>query len=235
MLADVERAGVDLVVSGGDLAAGPMPHEVIERSRSLALPVRYVRGNGDRELVAIVDGTSAGPEVGAADAWTAGRLTRDDRDLLASFEETVTVDVTGLGRVLVCHGSPRSDEEIVTAVTSEERLARILAEAEERVVVCGHTHHQFDRQAGRVRVVNAGSVGLPYEGRRGAFWALLGPDVELRSSEYDVEAAVAAMRATGSPSVEEVFAENLLSPPSAEEVAAFFEQMALDMEAADGA
>ena len=78
--------------------------------------------------------------------------------------------------------------------------------------------------AGR-RVVNAGSVGSPYEGRRGAFWALLGPDVELRRTEYDVEAAVAAIRATGYPRADEL-AGWLLDPPDPDEISAFFEGQA---------
>ena len=35
---------------------------------------------------------------------------------------------------------------------------------------------------------------MPYEGRRGAYWALLGPDIEFRRTEYDVEATVAAIQ-----------------------------------------
>ena len=85
------------------------------------------------------------------------------------------------------------------------------------VLVCGHTHMQYDRLlSSGLRVVNPGSVGLPYEGQPGAYWALLGPDVELRRTEYDVEAAVALMRATDDPRVE-VIAELMLNPPSREE------------------
>ena len=66
---------------------------------------------------------------------------------------------------------------------------RAVAEVEPGVIVCGHTHRQFDRAIGRHRVINAGSVGLPFEGRIGAFWALLGPEVQLRRSDYDLDAA----------------------------------------------
>ena len=41
--------------------------------------------------------------------------------------------------------------------------------------------------------MNAGSVGRPYEGRPGAFWALLeAGEVELRHTPYAVEAAAVA-------------------------------------------
>ena len=83
--------------------------------------------------------------------------------------------------MLFCHGSPRSDEEILTRISSEERVAAAVADVSEDVVVCGHTHVQFDRRAAGKRLINAGSVGMPYEARPGAYWALLGPDVELRA------------------------------------------------------
>ena len=72
------------------------------------------------------------------------------------------------------------------------------------------------------RWVNAGSVGIPYEGRRGAYWALLGPDVDLRRTEYDTEAAVDLFRGTGYPGFDEL-AGWLLEPPDPDETSEFFE------------
>jgi predicted phosphodiesterase len=129
--------------------------------------------------------------------------------------------------VLFCHGSPRSDEEILTAVSSEDRLSEILAGVEADVVVCGHTHHQFDRTVGGKRLVNVGSIGMPYEGTVGmAYWALLGPDVELRRTVYDFAEARSAFRAVGFPAADELitYFETAIS---AEEVAAYFESVAL--------
>ncbi len=97
--------------------------------------------------------------------------------------------------------------------------------------MCGHTHVQFDRRLDRRRVINAGSVGMPYEERPGAYWALLGPDVELRRTEYDLERAAEAIRATGWPDAEEFVAENLLTVPGAAEATAYFERLALEREA----
>ena len=88
-------------------------------------------------------------------------------------------------------------------------------------VVCGHTHVQFDRTAGGKRLVNAGSVGMPLEDEPGAYWALLGPDVELRRTSYDVAAAAARIRSTDLPF--EQFAEMLLEPPGAEASTRYFE------------
>jgi putative phosphoesterase len=210
VLADAEAA--DLIVVGGDFAHGPLPAETVDRLRGLGDRVLFIRGNADRE-------------VGREDAWQREPLGEERLRFLADLPETVTVDVHGLGSVLFCHGSPRSDEEIITAVTPEERLGRILAGVTEPVVVCGHTHHQFDRSVGGTRVVNAGSVGMPYEGRPGAFWAMLGPDVELRSTAYDLDAAAAAIVSSGYPGADELV-DTLRNPPGADEVARHFESLA---------
>ena len=95
------------------------------------------------------------------------------------------------------------------------------------VVVCGHTHHQFDRTVDGVRVINAGSVGMPYQGAAAAFWLSLGPGVELRRTVYDVAAAIERMRATGMPDIDEMMLqESLIEPVSAAWVADYFEQLA---------
>jgi predicted phosphodiesterase len=202
----VEREAPDLIVFGGDVAAiGPFPLETIDLLRSLP-NARFVMGNADREDL---------PE-----------LSGERRAFVAAFEPAVSVEVEGLGPTLFCHGSPRSDEEIVTRATPDEAVSEMVEGVEERVVVIGHTHMQLDRRVGDHRIVNAGSVGMPYEAQPGAYWALLGPDVELRRTDYDLEDAAARMRATGAPGVEEFVAENVLTVPTAEEAIEVFERRA---------
>ena len=81
------------------------------------------------------------------------------------------------------------------------------------MVVCGHTHMQFDRTIGRIRVLNAGSVGMPFGGP-GAYWLLLGPDVQLRHTSYDLAKAAERIRATKYPQAQDFAARNVLEPPS---------------------
>ena len=144
-----EAGDADLLLVGGDFSRGPMPAETVDRLRGLAERVRFIRGNADR--IAAGEGE-----------WEAGRLGAERLEFLAGLPETATVEVDGLGPVLFCHGSPRGDEDIVTAVTPPDRLERILAGVSEPVVVCGHTHHQFELRSRATRIVNAGSVGMPY-------------------------------------------------------------------------
>jgi predicted phosphodiesterase len=205
VLAEVERAEADLIVFGGDLTWGPLPEETFELVRSLS--ARFVRGNADRAVLENVSETER-------EQWMQAQHTDELRELLASFEEQVVVEVDGLGPVRFCHGSPRTDEECVTPETPEERVLEFSEGVAERVIVTAHVHIQFDRE---IRSVNAGSVGLPYEGRPGAYWALLGPDVELRRTEYDLDETIERYRGSGQPGVEQIV-EMMVEPPEPREV-----------------
>ena len=215
VLADVERAAVELIVFCGDLTWGPFPRETIELVRELETPTRFVRGNADRAV---------GIDERPRGRWLAAQHTDEERRWVNGFDELVHVDVDGLGATLFCHGSPRSDEELVTPQTPIERVREMLAGIDERVVVTAHVHVQYDRRVADVRMVGPGSVGLPYEGVGGrAFWAVFGPDVELRETAYDVGAAAERIRATEDPA-REVIAELMLSPPTRDEAIAHAEQ-----------
>lgn len=229
VLADPAFARADAVVVGGDVAAGPMPAEVLDRLAALELPLRWVRGNADREVVVAFDRDDTDPSVhgrddpaARADAFTAGRITRAQRDLMAAFEDVVRLD-----GALFCHGSPRRDDEIVTALTPPARLGPMLDAVQEALVVCGHTHHQFELRAGGRRVVNAGSVGMPYQGEPGAFWLLVADgEPEPRRTAYDVDAAAGAIRASGFPDADDLIRESLVEPVDPAWVARHFEERA---------
>jgi predicted phosphodiesterase len=200
----------ELIVLGGDLTWGPLPHETVRLLRELPAPALLVRGNAER---ALFEGRDEKPR----ERWLLEAHTDEDIAFLRSAVEGLTVEIEGLGAVRFCHGSPRSDEELITQATPEERLAAAVAGRPERIVVSAHTHLQFDRRAAGIRSVNPGSVGMPYALEPGAYWAVLGPDVELRRTAYDVERAVAAYRETDDPLAGQM-AEILLSPPSPDEV-----------------
>lgn len=229
VLAEVAAAGVDRIVLGGDIAMGPLPAETLDRVMGLGEVVMALHGNADRELVSLFDGgepnAAIPPEMREAARWAGRSLERRHRDYLAGLPPTVTLDLEGAGSVLFCHASPRNDLEVFTEATPAERVGPMFAGVGHDLVVCGHTHMQFDRRINGIRVVNAGSVGMPY-GEPGAYWLLLGDGIRFRRTVYDLDAAAARIRACDYPAGE-FFAERyVLRPPSAAEARAVFERMA---------
>jgi putative phosphoesterase len=216
VLEEVRNADVDRIVVGGDVLPGPMPTETLQRLSNLDVPAVFIRGNGDREVVARARGIETGAVPVAYRpmmAWVAEQLRPEDEQWLTSWPLTLSMNVRGMGDVLFCHATPRDDNEIFTKLTPEDQLLRVFAGIDVPLVVCGHTHMPFDRMVGRIRVVNAGSVGMPFCGP-GADWLLLGPDVELRHTDYDLEAAAARIRATRYPQAEELVVNNILKTPA---------------------
>ena len=145
---------------------------------------------------------------------------------LVGWPKTVQLDIDGLGQVLFCHSTPRSETEVFTQLTAEERLLPLFEPLQVAVVVCGHTHMQFDRMIGRTRVVNAGSVGMPF-GEPGAYWLLLGPDVQLRHTPYDLANAAESIRVSSYPHAQDFAAHNVLQPPSEKQMLEAFSKAEL--------
>ena len=203
VLAEPDVESAETIVIGGDVAAGPFPREALERLRALGERALWVRGNADREL----------------NGWA--------REQLADEEVAFLRDLPGdqaLGRVLFCHATPRSDEELLTAISPEEAWLEAFADVDADLVVAGHTHMQLDRMVGEVRFVNAGSVGMPYEDEVAAFWTLIDSDeVVFRKTAFDVERAAAEIGASEWPGAQEFVAENLLVAPSRAEATQVFE------------
>jgi putative phosphoesterase len=205
VLADVEREQLDAIVFGGDLATGPMPSETLDRMRGLE-HAHFLRGNADRTVVEIKrGGRPAGLPDDAVEAlaWAAEQLSDEQAAFLDGLPQTITLDVDGIGSVCFCHATPRDDNELFTELTPEDAVAELLAGTIETTIVCGHTHMQFDRRVRDWRVVNAGSVGVPWDDGPEPRWALLGPDVSLRRTGLDQERAAEQIRSTEWPGAEE--------------------------------
>jgi predicted phosphodiesterase len=234
VLAEIETVGVDLIVSCGDLTWGSQPDETISLMRSLGGRAMFVRGNGERAVLEISGASPmaqsrTGPARTAQsprETWVPSLHSADSLAFVAAVPFSIVVDITGLGPVRFCHGSPRSDTEIVTPATPAGRFAELCAGIDEQILVTGHTHLQFDRRVAGRRSINPGSVGLPYhEGEPGtAYWALLGPDVEPRQTRYDVSAATAVGVRLGDPGAEAI-SGLLMSPPSPAQIMAESERL----------
>jgi predicted phosphodiesterase len=219
VLHDIHQASVDLIIVGGDVFPGPMPNEAIDLLLRLDIPVQFIHGNGDREVLAQMQGVETdwfrnAPEFWREPVrWTARQLPLPLTSRLSAWPGTLTVAIAPLGEVFFCHATPRNDMECFTRLTPEPVLAPVFAGIHAPIVVCGHTHMQFDRTVGPTRVLNAGSVGMPF-GEPGAYWLLLGPGVELRRTSYDLAEAAARVRVTAYPQAQDFAERSILHPPS---------------------
>lgn len=199
VLADVAREGVDAIVFGGDYLYGPYPRETVASVR--AAGTYFVRGNCED----------------LAEDWEKEALAPGDVEWLQSLPLSVTVD-----GVVYCHAAPESNTPITTAITPDDAVRRTFGDR--GTFVIGHTHHQFDRKLGDLRVVNAGSVGMAYEGEVAACWAIVDAgEPSFRRTQFDVERAVAETRASAWPGAQSFVDENLLAAVSRDEAIASLE------------
>ena len=226
VMADVRSAGVDAVVFGGDVLPGPMPRETLDYLRALTLPAQYIRGNGDRNILQLRRGGQgdAVPEAFRDSLrWNAAQVDERDVAWLAAWPATLTVNLPPVGDVLFCHATARNDTEIFTRLTPDAHVVEMFAGVTARLAVCGHTHMVADRPLETLRIVNPGSVGMPF-GDPGAYWMLLDAanGVSLRRSTYDLADAARRIRATAYPMAESFAASNVLQPPSEAQMLAAF-------------
>jgi putative phosphoesterase len=229
VIEDILQAEVELVIVGGDILPGPMPLETLERLLDLKVPVQFIKGNCEIDALAEMSGTCAprfAEQVREIMRWSAQQIFPEYEQFVAGWAKTFRIEIDGLGDVLFCHATPRDDNEIFTRFTPEERLLPIFEKLGVSLVVCGHTHMQFDRMIGSVRIVNAGSVGMPF-GESGADWLLLDADAQLQHTTYDLSKAAERVRQTNYPQAQDFAANYILQPPKQEQMLEVFSRVEL--------
>jgi putative phosphoesterase len=232
VLQEVRGVKADRIVVGGDVLPGPFPQETIQALLDVDIPTEFIHGNGDREVLAQIDGVESdwyrkSPEPWREPVrWTARQLQSSHRRLLSSWPSTYQAEISGLGDVLFCHATPHNDTDVFTRLTPEDRLLPLFQGLGFSIVICGHTHMRFDRMVGSTRVVNAGSVGMPF-GEPGADWLLLGPGVHFRHTRYDFRRAAERILLSTYPQASDFAERSILRPPTAEETLAAFSRAGL--------
>ena len=224
VLEEVQKLSVDAIVVGGDVVPGPMPRECLELLRGNRIPTAFIHGNGES---AALESLRGGPLAHVPEAfrpaveWSARQVPDVFVTQMRAWPTTLQLDIEGVGDTLFCHATPRNDTEIFTRLSPDERIRTMFAGTQSDLAVCGHTHMQFDRTVDAIRIVNAGSVGMPF-GDPGACWLLLGPDVQLRRTNYDLDAAAQRLRRSEFPGVEQFLERQVLHPPSEEQMLAAY-------------
>jgi hypothetical protein len=143
VLQEIAQANVELLVVGGDVVTGPMPRETLACLRNLTIPVQFIQGNADREVLAHMTGLSAGavPEhVRAITRWVAQQLQTEHARFIAGWPATLQLGIPGLDQVLFCHATPRSDTALFTRLTPEARLVPVFEGLNVAVVVGRYLH-----------------------------------------------------------------------------------------------
>lgn len=216
VLEEIRREEVDLLLVGGDLVPGPMPREMLECLLDLEMPTQFIQGNGEIDALTHMAGENLDrvpKQYRDIVQWSAEQLYPRYENLLASWAKKVFVEVEGIGRVLFCHATPRDDNEIFTRLTPESVLLPIFKGLKADLVVCGHTHMQFDRMIGNIRVVNAGSLGMPF-GEPAANWILLAEEIDFRKTSYNLKNAAELILKTNYPQARDFADNNIFQPPS---------------------
>ena len=234
VLQELRQEKVDRIVVGGDVLPGPMPRETLDRLRDLDPPAHFIYGNGEVAVLLQVAGkelSSVPQAYRSVIRWTAEQLHPEHQQWLSTWPKTVSLEISGLGPVLFCHATPENENDIFTRLTPEDRLQPLFEKLHAAVVVCGHTHIQFERKIGKTRVVNAGSVGMPF-GEPGADWLLIGLDnIQFRHTTYDLANAAERVRSTDYPQAEDFAARNILNPPTELEMLEIFGRVAFSAKA----
>ena len=220
VLADLARqGGADAVINLGDLAVfGPDPVGVLNLSRQIGTTF-FVRGNTDRYLVegnypGRPGGSDWQSQVLASFPWTAKELGRTGLNFLANLPPWQLLRIDPEHIILAVHGSPRSDEENIRPDTPIAELAPMINDQTYDLLLCAHTHLPCDRMVAGRRVVNVGSVGLPFDGDPRASYVLidLRPrgeyHIQFRRVSYDIEQVVRQLVAFNHPTAD-VSAYNL--------------------------
>jgi putative phosphoesterase len=212
ILNEIQTRGVDIIVVGGDLAWGPNPFQVMNTLMSVDGDIRFIRGNADRE-VAFKYGLEEGlePVIAEINRWCADQLLDEHINFLKKLPISISLHLEKFGEILFVHGSPRSDEESIRMDTPDSEVIEMIKDVSPEIIVCGHTHVQFDRVVKTKRIINPGSAGLPCKAK-GACWAIIGEEVEFIETQYDLDKAAKVIRESGVPYAEE-FVSHIVNPP----------------------
>ena len=190
-LADLEGSEPDLIVALGDVAqGGPQPRECVELLQRLGCPCVF--GNSDEFLLTLDLGADEAPDLErllTTAAWSREQLGDDGLEFLRGFQPTVQT-----GRVVCCHATPSSNEDVVLPETPPEQVGELAVDA----VAAGHVHQQWLRRFGRTLWFCVGAIGIgPW-----CEYAVVDDEslaVEFRRVPFDVEELVEEARADDFP------------------------------------
>ncbi|WP_052074768.1 metallophosphoesterase family protein [Shewanella mangrovi] len=228
VLAELSSLRVDMLVVGGDVISGPLPNETLARLNEYQGNKLFLKGNAESDLLSCLNNApmnALSPRAAHEAHWLVSVLKNEYKKQIANWHFTTEINSPELGRMLFCHATPRDNVEIFTEQTPLEQLRPMLSRCNADLIICGHTHMQFERRLPQCRIVNAGSVGMPV-GTNSACWLLLDHQISFKQTPYDVQAAAQLIRQSGYPDAENFVQQQVLSAPEEAEFEIMLTQMA---------
>jgi putative phosphoesterase len=163
VLADIAQQRCDQVICLGDVVEdGPNPRECLHKIHELGCET--VMGNTDERMLKFHGQTPDSSVEGVShrrNFWSANRLDHADCELIKTFKPFLKLELGELS-LIAYHGSPKSNTDMIVHSTSGDELEAFFAGHIAHLFVGGHTHRQFSINHHEARVINPGSVGLPY-------------------------------------------------------------------------
>lgn len=229
VLDDIHQQHVEHIVVGGDVVAGPMPVETLDRlqEESAKTSITFIHGNAESEALRCAVGQpirGLSPAAEDLTHWVVSVLRPEQIEFISSWQTAVQLEGKNGRKFLFCHATPQNDIDVFTKHTPDEKVLSLLGNTAAPTIICGHTHMQFERVVGNKQIVNAGSVGMPF-GHTGAAWLLIDGEITFKRTEYDLEKAAERIEKTNYPQAKDFAAENVLQAPTATQALAMLTQL----------
>jgi putative phosphoesterase len=207
VIQDAEERSVDVFLNAGDsVGFGACPNEVVK----LLCERNFLNVIGNFDLEVIENKKIENKkEKNLALKFAKKEVTKTCKGYLLSLPKELKLEIAGK-KILVTHGSPESIEEHIYHDTPVDHLEALASKVEADLIIVGHSHEQFLKEANGTCFVNPGSAGRPSDGNPKTAYTILSFNpfkVELIRLDYDVEAAADSLRSKGLP---ESFVQMLL-------------------------
>ena len=232
VLKDIQNYEVDLIVIGGDVIAGPFPTETLTILTEIKTPTKFILGNAESEVIRYINGKPVNGLSNRANEeakWVANQISSSHKTFIKNWSKTFQAVIKEVGTVLFCHATPGSDIEIFTRISSNQRILKLFDGVRASIIICGHTHMPFDLKFGKSRIINSGSVGMPF-GTNQASWLLIDQQINFMTTSYDIQMAAQLISTSNYPYKESFIRNNVLNVPEEQKALNMLESMAENQE-----
>jgi putative phosphoesterase len=195
---DAKRHGCESYIILGDIVVkGLMPNETMELLSKLNI-LSWIKGNTDDWLF---DDISLLDKINSKYLdYCIWNIKDEYLNVLKNKEDEIELTLEGK-RILCVHGSPMSNIEILNSNLKHERLELLVSIKPSDIIFCGHSHIKGEFKFGNTKIINPGSVGLPFDGDNKASYCIYDTSdvVYFRKVSYDVQKYISMVEESSLP------------------------------------